>query len=127
VIVHAARTVMWMVFAFHNPGATLTPAPTPPAPHIEPAHPASSGRSGTFRVTCYTAGEGFTGLTATGRQVRVGYVAVDPRVIPLHSTVHVDGFGTYQAEDTGGAVKGRHVDIYGCDADTWTTAEVTWR
>lgn len=56
------------------------------------------------------------GLTATGVQVQPGVTcAVDPDVIPLGSIVVVD-FGdgvihSYRAEDTGGAVRGNHVDL----------------
>lgn len=56
------------------------------------------------------------GLTATGVRVQPGITcAVDPDVIPLGSTVIVD-FGdgvphTYRAEDTGGTVRGNHVDL----------------
>lgn len=51
--------------------------------------------------------------TATGHIPREGRtVAVDPKLIPLHSIIYVDGIGTFVAEDVGGAVKGRHLDIY---------------
>lgn len=50
------------------------------------------------------------GLTATGIPVTPGVVAVDPEVIPLGSTVITDG-QAYLAADTGGAVRGNHVDI----------------
>ena len=50
------------------------------------------------------------GLTATGIPVAPGMVAVDPEVIPLGSTVIIDG-QKYLAADTGGAIKGNHVDI----------------
>lgn len=50
------------------------------------------------------------GLTATGIPVAPGMVAVDPDVIPLGSTVIIDG-QEYLAADTGGAIKGNHVDI----------------
>lgn len=57
-----------------------------------------------------------TGYTASGAPVQAGVsVAVDPKVIPLGSTVYVDyGDGvihTYIAHDTGGAVKGNHIDV----------------
>ena len=44
-------------------------------------------------------------------------IAVDPDVIPLGSTVIVynkdmELMGIYQAEDTGGVIKGRIIDIY---------------
>ena len=50
------------------------------------------------------------GLTATGLPVTPGVVAVDPEVIPLGSTVIIDG-QAYLVADTGGAVRGNHVDI----------------
>lgn len=56
------------------------------------------------------------GLTAIGTEVTPYVtVAVDPKVIPLGSTVLVDfGDGVihyFVAEDVGGAVKGNHIDI----------------
>lgn len=50
------------------------------------------------------------GLTATGIPATPGVVAVDPEVIPLGSTVIIDG-QAYLAADTGGAVQGLHVDV----------------
>ena len=56
------------------------------------------------------------GITASGRKATPGVtVAVDPNVIPLGSDVLVDyGDGEihyYRADDTGGAVKGNHIDL----------------
>ena len=56
------------------------------------------------------------GITASGRAAAPGTsVAVDPDVIPLGSDVLVDyGDGVihyYRADDTGGAVKGNHIDL----------------
>ena len=48
------------------------------------------------------------GLTATGLPAGPGIVAVDPAVVPLGSTVIIDG-QKYLAADTG--VTGNHVDI----------------
>lgn len=45
-------------------------------------------------------------------------IAVDPRLIPLGSRVYVDAYrdtaggGWFRAEDTGGAIVGRHLDVY---------------
>jgi 3D (Asp-Asp-Asp) domain-containing protein len=44
-------------------------------------------------------------------------IAVDPRLIPLGSHVYVPGYrhiggGWFIAQDTGGAIKGRHIDVY---------------
>ena len=49
-----------------------------------------------------------TGLTASGLPVAPGMVAVDPSIIPLGSTVIINGV-SYLAADTG--VTGYHIDI----------------
>lgn len=51
-----------------------------------------------------------TGITASGLPVQPGLIAVDPSVIPLGSTVIIDGV-SYIAADTGGAIKGNKIDI----------------
>lgn len=57
------------------------------------------------------------GLTASGTHATpYSTVAVDPSVIPLGADVLVDygdgaGLRRYRAEDTGGAVKGNHIDL----------------
>ena len=58
------------------------------------------------------------GLTATGLPAGPGVVAVDPEVIPLGSTVIIDG-QRYLAADTG--VMGKHVDV--CLLDHEATVE----
>ena len=70
-----------------------------------------------YRITAYCAckkccGKNAKGITATGKKVKVGYIAVDPKVIPLHSKVYIKGLGTFIAEDTGSAIKGKRIDIY---------------
>ena len=54
------------------------------------------------------------GYTATMTRIRYGVVAVDPKVIPLGSTVRVEGFDNvvFSAEDVGGAIKGKRMDIW---------------
>ena len=71
---------------------------------------------GEFKITYYCmekrkhiCGTG-TGLTASGTEVREGVCAVDPSVIPLGSIIVIDG-KEYSCEDTGGAIKGRRIDI----------------
>ena len=57
------------------------------------------------------------GITASGvHATPYSTVAVDPSVIPLGADVLVDygdgaGLRRYRAEDTGGAVKGNHIDL----------------
>lgn len=68
---------------------------------------------GTFKITAYGRDcEGCTGITKTGTVPIVGRtVAVDPEVIPLGSTVIIDG-QEYIAEDIGSAVKGNVIDLF---------------
>lgn len=64
-----------------------------------------------FRATAYC----LKGRTADGGSVRRGIVAADPRVLPLGSRIQINGggySGTYTVADTGGAVKGRKLDIW---------------
>lgn len=56
------------------------------------------------------------GRTRLGLKMRHGIVAVDPRVISLGSQVYVPGYGVGYAGDTGGAIKGRRIDL-GYDDD----------
>ena len=56
----------------------------------------------------YTGG----GRTAMGTRARVGEISVDPKVIPLGTTVYIPGIGERRAEDTGGNIKGKTIDIY---------------
>ena len=67
-------------------------------------------RTLSVRATHYCASCG-GGRTATGRSARTRGLAVDPRVIPLGSRVYVPGHGVLVADDTGGAIRGRRIDI----------------
>lgn len=60
------------------------------------------------KAYAYTGG----GTTASGTPARVGAIAVSPNVIPLGTEVYVEGYGFAKAEDTGGNIKGRTVDLY---------------
>ena len=68
---------------------------------------------GEFKITYYWPGEDQWGYqTATGVTSSHLYTcAVDPDVIPLGSTLVIDGW-EYIAVDVGGAVKGNVVDIF---------------
>lgn len=71
---------------------------------------------GQFKISHYCCepykhicGDG-NGLTRTGIPVHPGLISVDPKVIPLGSKVMIDGV-EYQAEDTGGMIKGNKIDM----------------
>lgn len=73
---------------------------------------------GEFKITHYCCevrkhicGTG-SGITATGTQVTAGRtIAVDPKVIPYGTNVYIEGYGWRIAEDCGGAIKNKHIDI----------------
>lgn len=63
-------------------------------------------------ATAYSAQDpGNSTRTAAGTLVRRGVIAVDPNVIPMGTRVFIPGYGEAVAEDTGGAIKGNHIDI----------------
>lgn len=75
----------------------------------------SAGSWMTFESTGYSMNEpGLNHQTATGVDLRQNprVVAVDPSQIPLGSLVEVEGMGVYLAADTGGAIKGRIIDVH---------------
>lgn len=78
---------------------------------------APSGKEFYVTATAYTANcTGCSGVTKTGINLKanpnVKVVAVDPSVIPLGSKVWVEGYGYAVAGDTGGAIKGKKVDLF---------------
>jgi uncharacterized protein YabE (DUF348 family) len=69
---------------------------------------ATSYSAGTSGVS---ASRDWYGRTATAMRMRKGIVAVDPRVIDLGTEVYVPGYGLGLAGDTGGAIKGKRIDL----------------
>jgi 3D (Asp-Asp-Asp) domain-containing protein len=75
----------------------------------------------TMNATAYTAGFSCTGrhpnhplsgITASGRRVEHGIVAVDPSIIPLGTRLYVEGYGFALAADTGGAIRGYKIALF---------------
>lgn len=91
---------------------------------VAQAEPVADGATGSWVATAYGppwGGINGDGITATGLNLTAGAavfeVAVDPSVIALGSYIHVqpNPFNTesaFYAGDTGGAIIGKHVDIY---------------
>ncbi|MFZ5944511.1 MAG: 3D domain-containing protein [Bacillota bacterium] len=50
--------------------------------------------------------------TFTGVYPEVGTIAVDPEVIPLGTKVWIEGYGFGVAQDTGGYIKGKRIDLF---------------
>ena len=52
------------------------------------------------------------GMTASGRRAGWGTIAADPKYYPFGTIMYVPGYGYARVEDTGGAIKGDHIDIW---------------
>lgn len=77
--------------------------PATDAPPAEPTH--------SFTATAYS----LRGRTAGGQSVRRGLIAADRRVLPIGTRVRLEAgsySGEYTVADTGGAVRGRKIDIW---------------
>jgi 3D (Asp-Asp-Asp) domain-containing protein len=103
----------------HAPSPRLFAARSLPAEmHVlprPPKKPSSSRRRhlGAFAMTAYTQYHNPPQRTASGTLPAVGRtVAVDPNVIPLGTKLHIEGVGLRIAEDTGGKIKGKKLDLY---------------
>jgi uncharacterized protein YabE (DUF348 family) len=88
-----------------------------------PSGPVQYWRKIRMLATSYSAATAGTpsdaswyGRTRLGLQMRFGIVAVDPRFVHLGSNVYVPGYGVGLAGDTGGAIRGRRIDL-GYDDD----------
>lgn len=68
-----------------------------------------------FIASGYSANDpaqGTNNITATGKEIKEGMIAVDTRVIPLGTKIEIKDMGIFKAEDTGGKIKGNRIDIY---------------
>lgn len=72
---------------------------------------------GEFKLTYYCPCRkcnGGPGIDRFGNPLEWGTIAVDPKVIPLHTKVVIDGYdAVFTALDTGGKwVQGNHIDVF---------------
>jgi len=97
--------------------STKSSAPAEAAKTIAPVTLRNETPSGsavlpvTYTATAYS----LRGRTASGKPVARGLIAADPRVLPLGTRVRIDAgdfSGEYIVADTGGAVRGRRIDIW---------------
>ena len=68
-----------------------------------------------FVATGYSANDpeqGTTNTNAMGETPVWGTVAVDPLIITLGALLEILHYGVFEAQDTGGAIKGNRIDIY---------------
>lgn len=84
------------------------------APETAPAKTPEVAPAGPFLMFSATA-YSLRGRTASGQSVTRGLIAADPRVLPIGTRVRVEAgpwTGEYLVADTGGAIKGRKIDIW---------------
>jgi 3D (Asp-Asp-Asp) domain-containing protein len=77
---------------------------------------------GIYEVTAYTLRASETGgktpshpaygITASGKRVEAGVTIACPRELPFGTRVEIEGVGERVCWDTGGAIKGRKLDLY---------------
>ena len=88
--------------------------------------PLASG--GSRLLTVVATGYSLPGHTASGIPAGPGVVAVDPSVIPLGTQLSIPGYGEGIAADTGGAIRGAHIDLWfssQAEALAWGRRNVT--
>lgn len=75
----------------------------------------------TYEITAYTAGPESTGknpghpaygITKSGERVTEGLTIACPPEIELYTKVEIEGIGTRECHDRGGAIKGKIIDLY---------------
>jgi 3D (Asp-Asp-Asp) domain-containing protein len=105
-----AGGVLLAACAAANPPPAAPPDTTRPVPWRAPTSTAGArgAELGIFEVSCHTG----KGVTASGRPSSRETVSVDPRVVPLGTRLVIDKVGTRVAADTGGAIRGRRLDIW---------------
>ncbi len=94
-----------------NPQTPVQKLSNNSAKNLENNFPVNVKVVGSYRATAYC----LKGRTANGGGVRRGIVAADPRVLPLGTRIQLSAgsyTGIYTVADTGGAVKGRILDIW---------------
>lgn len=110
----AKERTVYLPRAYH---CAVETSAEPTEPLDEEAFKEKTEDLGDFKLTAYCTcskccGRWADGITYTGTDATPGRtIAVDPNVIPLGSSVHIDGLGTYVAEDIGGAIKGNRIDV----------------
>jgi len=84
------------------------------APETVPAKAAEAVTANPFHIFSATA-YSLRGRTASGQSVTRGLIAADPRVLPIGTRVRLEAgpwTGEYLVADTGGAIRGRKIDIW---------------
>jgi 3D (Asp-Asp-Asp) domain-containing protein len=105
-----ASGVLLVACSAANPPPAAPPGTAQPVPSRAPTTAAGAHgvALGVFEVSCHTG----KGVTASGRPSSRETVSVDPRVVRLGTRLVIDEVGPRVAADTGGAIRGRRLDIW---------------
>ena len=87
------------------------PETAPETASAKTEDPAPANPVQIYSATAYS----LRGKTASGQYVTRGLIAADPRVLPIGTRVRLEAgpwTGEYLVADTGGAIRGRKIDIW---------------
>ena len=118
-----------LALLLYSPGTAYAPIADPePVIEYQEPEPEPPTETETYIATAYILSDGNgDGVTATGTVPSRGRtIAVDPRQIPYGSRVYINGTGPYIAEDTGGAIRGKRLDIYFGDGAEAYREAIEW-
>jgi 3D (Asp-Asp-Asp) domain-containing protein len=90
-------------------------APEAPKAAVDKSEPEAGIQASPPAVTFTATAYSLRGRTASGGGVRRGLIAADRRVLPIGTLVRLEAgsySGEYLVADTGGAVRGRKIDIW---------------
>lgn len=108
--------VLFAVMVYASLGINIIPEPEPPKQAVIRVKKIKENPKVKVKLTAYCPCEACSGgygrSTATGKRAKAGRtVAVDPSVFKYGTKFKI-GNHTYTAEDCGGGVKGKHIDIF---------------
>lgn len=70
----------------------------------------------TINASAYTAAADecgkSDGITASGKKVKENETIACPKNFPFGTKIEIEGMGTFECQDRGGAIKGNKIDIY---------------
>ncbi len=90
-------------------------APEAPKAAVDKPEPEAEAQASSPAVTITATAYSLRGRPASGAGVRRGIIAADRRVLPIGTRVRLEAgsySGEYLVADTGGAVRGRKIDIW---------------
>lgn len=67
----------------------------------------------TYYCPCRACNGSNAGIDRFGNPLKWGTVAADPKVLPMHTKIVIDGYDqVFEVLDTGSGVRGNHIDMF---------------